>query len=331
MEKVCREERWALVNSAENSAPTSENGGGELEAEEDALSLCDLPLIHHSRKDKDEESSTVPLIRATETPEDFDFCCLLNEPEMCAADEVFFQGRILPFRRRLMSSGEGFLQYSGTRRSISRSESMDFHSSAGLISSRSSSTSSHQSSSSGSSAADPKSPPLNQFHSRPNPSPKTRFSTPRQKMVRNKNNNNRNRTKKSSSAWNIFRLGLLTPPEIAFQDLKTRCPGSTNRKNFGSRNSTSSNSSSTSSSSDKKKIIPRALLQLGGCKSYCSVDAVPTKVVTIKRSASDSEMEARVEEENLLAMKSPKKRMSHRRTFEWLKQLSLEGAAADEP
>ncbi|KAL0424150.1 UNVERIFIED_CONTAM: hypothetical protein Sradi_0949800 [Sesamum radiatum] len=326
MEKICHEERWALLNSADNSAPTPENGGGaeaEEDADVDALSLCDLPLIHHSRKDND-EGSTTPLIRAsTETPEDFDFCCLLKEPEMCAADEVFFQGRILPFRR-LMSSGEGFLQYSGSCRSISRSESMDFHSSGGLISSRSSSISSHQSSSSGSSATDPKSPPLNPFHSRPiSPSPRTRFSSTRQKMVWN---DNRNHTKKPS-AWNIFRLGLLTPPEIAFQDLKTRCPSSSNRKNFGSRNSTSSNSSS---SSDKKiKIIPRRALLLGGCNSSCSIDAidtVPSKVVTIKRSASDSEMEARVEEESLLAMKSPKKRLSHRRTFEWLKQLSLDEA-----
>lgn len=317
--KECADERWALlINSTENSVETPEDGGGREEEDDDieALSLCDLPLIHQSRKENEENGS--PLRAAETDQEDFDFCSLSKESEMCAADEVFYQGQILPLRRS-MSCRNGFLQYCvNSSRSISRSESMDHY----LISSRSSSIGSHQSSSSGSSTAttDPKLPPRNQFHSHPSPSP-------RQGMV--KNNYNRNWAKKSS-AWNVFRLGLFTAPrEIAFHDLKTRCPSNTNSKNLGRC------SSNSSSSSDKKKIF-KPWDFLGGCK--CLVDAadtVPSKLVIIKRSASDSESQRRAlqvqaEEENLLAIKSPKKRLSNHRTFEWLKQLSLEGTA-DEP
>ncbi|KAI3451956.1 hypothetical protein Pfo_008621 [Paulownia fortunei] len=339
MEKKCADERWALANSAENAVEFPEDGGGEEEEnDEEALSLSDLPLIHQWRKEKEEEEES-SLPRETETQEDFDFCSLSKESEMCAADEVFFQGQILPLRHSV-SSEKGLLQYCYSRnasRSISRSESMDHYCSGGLISSRSSSISSHQSSSSGSSTVTmgpkykPKLPPRNQFHSHPSPSPKIRFPSNRQGMI---STNHRNCSKKSS-VWNIFRLGLVTtPPEIAFQDLKTRCPiNNTNGKNFGSRNSTSSNSSSISSSNSNKKKKPRALL--GGCK--CSVDAVDTiasRVVIIKRSASESDVEA-LEQENVEAMKPPKmtkkqaakKHLSHNRTFEWLKQLSLEGAA----
>ncbi|KAI3462709.1 hypothetical protein Pfo_019372 [Paulownia fortunei] len=336
MEKKCDEERWALFNSTENSveAPEDGGGGGGEEEEDEALSLCDLPLIHQSSRENEEDNTP---LRAIETQEDFDFCSLSKESEMCAADEVFYQGQILPLRHS-MSSKNGVLQHCDSRnfsRSISRSESMDHCSSGGLISSRSSSISSHQSSSSGSSSTattDPKCklklPPRNQFHSHPSPSPKISFPTNRQGIVRI---NNRNCAKKSS-AWNIFRLGLVSPPpEIAFQDLKTRCPINTNSRNLGSRNSNSSQSTSLSSGSDKKKIKPIDFL--GGCKCKRSVDAVdtvPSKVVVIKRSASEVGALRVEEEENLLGMKSPKKRLSHYRTFEWLKQLSLE-ATTDEP
>ncbi|KAK4393435.1 hypothetical protein Sango_1814300 [Sesamum angolense] len=298
------------------------------EDDEEALSLSDLPLIRKEREEEEEEENVRP--REIGIQEDFDFCSLSKESEMCAADEVFFQGQILPLRHSV-SSETGLLQYcDGRRRPISRSESMDHCCSGGLISSRSSSISSHQSSSSGSSASTarpkykPGLPPRIQFHSHPSPSP--RIVSNRQGTI---NTNYRNFAKKSS-AWNIFRLGLVTaPPEIAFQDFKTRCPtNSTNCKKFGSRNSTSSNGSSISSGNSNKKIKNKPRSLLGGCK--CSVDAVdtvPSRVVIIKRNASDSN-------ENVEEMKSPKltkkqaakKQLSHHRTFEWLKQLSLEGA-----
>lgn len=314
----------------------------EEDDEEEALSLCDLPMIHYSRKEKDEETSAsnIPL-RGIEIQEDFDFCSLSKESEMCAADEVFFQGQILPLRHSV-SSEKGLLQYCGSgsiSRSVSRSESMEYYSS------RSSSiSSSHQSSSSGcsSAATHPKphhkqllKPLQNQFHSHPSPSPRLNSSN-RHGIV---NSNNRNCTKKTSSAlWNIFRLGLVTaPPEIALQDLKTRCPtnNSTNCKNFGSRDSTGSNTSSMSSSKirpDKKKK-PRGFLS--GCMcTNDAVDTVSSKIAEIKRSTSESEIQApkiEDENENVEPMKpqAAKKQLSHRRTFEWLKQLSVE-CPADE-
>ncbi|KAK6151250.1 hypothetical protein DH2020_016182 [Rehmannia glutinosa] len=218
------------------------------------------------------------------------------------------KGQILPLRHSENRNGN---------RSISRSESLDHYYSGGLISSRSSSISSHQSSSSGSSTATigPKSrpkllPPRNQFHSHPSPSPKIRIPTKRNTTI----------SPNHTSVWNIFRLGLLTaPPEIAFQDLKPR----TNCRNFGSRNSTDSNNSSISSSSrSNKKKIPRGLLS--GCK--CSVDAVDTvapRVVIIKRSASESDVEA-LQPPKMMKKQAAKKQLSHHRTFEWLKQLSIE-------
>ncbi|XP_073057935.1 uncharacterized protein [Primulina eburnea] len=307
----------------------------EEEEEEEAPSLCDLPMIQNSRKERDEENSpsNIPL-RAIEIQEDFDFCSLSKESEMCAADEVFFQGQILPLRHSV-SSEKGLLQYCGSDsicRSISRSESMEYYSS------RSSSiSSSHQSSSSGSSSAAtlpkphhkrPK-PPQNQFHSHPSPSPRLNSSN-RPGIV---NSNNRNCTKKTSSAiWNIFRLGLVTaPPEIALQDLKTRCPN--NSTNFWSRNSTGSNTSSLSSSSNKISPDKKKKGFLNGCMcTNDAVDTVSSKITQIKKSASESEIHApRIEDENenveQTKPQAAKKQLSHHRTFEWLKQLSVEGPA----
>ncbi|KAK6128711.1 hypothetical protein DH2020_037561 [Rehmannia glutinosa] len=289
MEQKCTEERWAIFNSTENSVKT-------LEDDVDALSLCDLPIIHH-QSIKENESDSTPL-RSIKTPEDFDFCSVSkHSEEMCAADEVFYQGQILPLRRNFS-------------RSISSSESTDRFSSGGLISSRSSSSGSG--SGGGAVVAEPKLPLRNQFHSHPSPSPKIR--SPRSTV--------RSNNKKSSASWNIFRMGLVSPPpEIAFRDLKNRYP---NGRNLRNRNGNGRHSS------DGKKVKRRDFL--GGCR-YCSgdaVDAVSSKVVVTKRSARDGESETRVEEESLLGiMKSPKKRFSNHRTFEWLKQLSLEGAAAE--
>ncbi|PIN07904.1 hypothetical protein CDL12_19525 [Handroanthus impetiginosus] len=294
MVEKCTEERRALINSTENSVkPPEEDEGEELDNEE-ALSFCDLPLINQSGKDNEKQSTNS--LRATEIQDDFDFCSLSKESQMCSADEVFYQGQILP-----LSSQKGFLQYYAARnftRSISRSESMDHYSSSGLVSSRSSSASSG-----GGTSNDPKLPRRNQFPSHTSPSPRMRFSSSRQGVDRISN---------KSSAWNIFRLGLITNPhEISFQDLKTRCQS----RNFRSHNSTSCGSRG------KRKTKQKALLGACTCSSG-AVDTVPSKVAIIKRSASDGE--------NLLAMKSPRKGWSDHRTFEWLKQLSIE-AAADEP
>ncbi|KAL8472981.1 hypothetical protein ACS0TY_029987 [Phlomoides rotata] len=301
MEKKCADRRCEAPNFTEE------------EDDDEALSLSDLPLIHQPGKNREEEQGGGQEIEAAAvTHEEFDFCSFSKESEMCAADEVFFQGQILPLRHSI-SSDKGC---------SSRSESMDHYSSGRLISSRSSSTSSGSSSATGGGhISRSRLPPRNQFHSHPSPSPRLSFS-----------NHNQRTNRRKSSVWNILRLGLVaTPPEIALHDLKTR-GSTTNCTNFGSRNSTSSNSSSVSSSkSNKKKKKGRGLL--GGCK--CSMDAVDTvasRVVIIKRSASENDVEAlqRGRDQNVEEMKPhklTKKHMSHHRTFEWLKQLSVEGTA----
>lgn len=327
----CVDERW----------PVSSSTGFKEEEEEgdddEALSLSDLPLIHQWRKGEDDDKNNSPSTREG-VQEEFDFCSVSKESEMCAADEVFFQGQILPLRHSV-SSEKGLLQHYDGRRyrshSISRSDSMDHY-----YSSRSSSISSGSGSSSSASASaatvatkyKPKLPPRNQFHSHPSPSPRLHFPSSRHGGATSANPRN---SIKKSSIWNVLRLGLVsTPPEIAFHDLKTR---STNCKSFGSRNSTSSNSSSISSSgggaSKIKKMRPRLL---GGCK--CAADVVAMRVVIIKRSASESDVVAlndEIRRENgdegkPQSQKLTKKHLSHHRTFEWLKQLSVEGAAADE-
>lgn len=324
----CVDERWVVSSST--GFKEEEEGD-----DDEALSLSDLPLIHQWRKGDDKNNS--PSTREG-VQEEFDFCSVSKESEMCAADEVFFQGQILPLRHSV-SSEKGLLQHYDARRyrshSISRSDSMDHY-----YSSRSSSISSGSGSGSSSSASaatvatkyKPKLPPRNQFHSHPSPSPRLHFPSSRHGGATSANPRN---SIKKSSIWNVLRLGLVsTPPEIAFHDLKAR---STNCKSFGSRNSTSSNSSSISSSgggaSKIKKMRPRLL---GGCK--CAADAVATRVVIIKRSASESDVVAlndEIRRENgdggkPQSEKLTKKHLSHHRTFEWLKQLSVEGAAADE-
>lgn len=324
-------ERWVVSSSAENA----DEFKGEDEDDEEALSLSDLPLIHQWRKEKgdDDDNNKNKSPPAREGgQEEFDFCSVSKESEMCAADEVFFQGQILPLRHSV-SSEKGLLQHYDGRRyrshSISRSDSMDHY-----YSSRSSSISSGSGSSSSAAAKyKPKLPPRNQFHSHPSPSPRIHFPSSRHGGAASANHRN---PIKKSSIWNVLRLGLVsTPPEIAFHDLKARSANSsTNCKNFGSRNSTSSNSSSISSGGGASKIKKMRPRLLGGCK--CAADAVAPRVVIIKRCASESDVVALDDEirgengDQIKPQKLTKKHLSHHRTFEWLKQLSVEGAAADE-
>lgn len=306
MEDNCGEKRWA-----------------DGDDDEEALSLSDLPLIEMNRSSQDEDSRREIEVQ---TQEEFDFCSLSKESEMCAADEVFFQGQILPFRHSV-SSERGLLLPCYDSRNPVRSESMDHSYSAGFISSRSSSIGSRQSSSSSSSGRSrPRLPPRIQSHSHPSPSPRIRFPTSNGGgggvttiSAKHRNNSPRN---SSTSLWNFLRVGLVTtPPEISFQDLrKSRCPGA--GRSFGSRNSTGSSVISLNSG---KKTKARRVSLFGGGSCRCASDAVgavPFKVVTIKRSAHDGEPPEDVKPVKVAA----KKQLSHHRTFEWLKQLSVEGA-----
>ncbi|GMJ08719.1 hypothetical protein HRI_004541100 [Hibiscus trionum] len=59
-----------------------------IDGEEEALSLCDLPLEHQAQ----------PRNQPIQTDEDFDFGSLADSVghQMCSADQVFFKGLILP-------------------------------------------------------------------------------------------------------------------------------------------------------------------------------------------------------------------------------------------
>lgn len=252
------------------------NENEDADDDDEALSLSDLPLIQHQSSEENEELPLPP------PQHDFDFCSPSKQSEMRAADEIFFQGQIMPQYTLLQPNS-----------SYRRSESM---------------SSRHSSTSSGSSSA---AAPPNLFHSHPSPSPRI-LSNERQLILRN------NCVKKSWS-WNVFRLGLIAapPPEIAFRDLKTRCSGK--------------NTSMSSGGGGEKKLRVKAWDLVGGCKK-CSVDAVDVaevsqRIAFMKRSASDGERRRRGDEENVAAMNV--KPVNHR-TFEWLKQLSIQGAAVGE-
>ncbi|XVE82885.1 hypothetical protein DITRI_Ditri16bG0041600 [Diplodiscus trichospermus] len=247
----------------------------EEEEEEEALSLCDLPvnLIKEEnqvepRNGEDGESQEI------KTEEDFNFgsrCgSLSTEPEMCAADEVFFKGQILPLR--LSVSSDSGLQTGcrpdsqNTRRSLSRSESMDhgslsrFTSVSSSSRSRSSSTGSSNNSirvtarnfnsmANSSSKFNTKSKPIkirNNFNTHPSPKPQIQLSKTRPLNVSS-------RTQKSSM-WDFFRLGLVRAPELELQDLKIRSNNNNANRNSVSRNSScnSSNSSSSTKNSSSK-------------------------------------------------------------------------------
>ena len=152
-----------------------EEGKEEEEEEIEALSLCDLPvnLIGH-----EDQSKAKPDSQINETQEeDFDFRLwsgpFSTEPEMCAADEVFFQGQILPLHL-----------------SLKRCESLDHVSVREFRSNSSRSSSSIRSQNSSSSSCStatttpriskPRLQNQNHFHAHPSPQPQLKVTVPRQ-------------------------------------------------------------------------------------------------------------------------------------------------------
>ncbi|KAG5535542.1 hypothetical protein RHGRI_023344 [Rhododendron griersonianum] len=319
--------KWAHPRPTEIEQDEIEEEGEE----EEALSLCDLPINNQqNHQPTKEEEEAAAAARPIKPEEDFDFKSLigsvLTQPQMCAADDVFFRGQIIPLRHSVSSEGADFSRTPS--RCISRSESMDrFHSITALNSvtnSRSSSVRSLRSSSSGSSTTttttNHKHKVLNQFHSHPSPSPQIRIPSSRYSG---------NRVPKSH-IWSFFRVGLVHTPEIELQGLKNRS-GSRNGNNsgFGSRNSNSSSNSSNSCSEEKKKKKNKqrffgnngdGFFGGGGCK--CSADAVETTMplrVVIVEEEEDQKEKGKTKKEK-------KQTVSRHRTFEWLKELSNAGA-----
>ncbi|XP_027347646.1 uncharacterized protein LOC113859029 [Abrus precatorius] len=324
----------------------------EDDEEEEALSLCDLPVTLINHKEQQENQQRSQINEATQ--EEFDFRSwgglFSKESEMCVADEVFFKGQILPLRLSF-SSEAGLLTTPSQHRgkqfiNESRSESLDHGSVSDFQSNNSSRSSSVRSQNSSSSTSSTTTittvtPPRirNQFHTHPSPKPQLRVSTPRQLASQGR---------KSSSAWEIFRLGVVPAPEIGLQDLKVR---NSANKNCVSRNS-SSNSSSNSVSNAKsvktnnkghhgnksnhvlKQLVGKGGGLLSGCD--CSFETVQSNTVMIK-SANKTESTTHALKDKVVELKKQKhkqkqgkKVMSRRRTFEWLKELHANASNIDE-
>ncbi|XP_027362644.1 uncharacterized protein LOC113870250 [Abrus precatorius] len=304
----------------------------EEEEEEEALSLCDLPVNLTAHED---HSKSKPASQLIETQEEFDFpswggpCS--KESEMCVADEVFFQGQILPLRLSLTTPSfqrdsqqfkrcESF--YNG---SVSASE---FRSN----SSRSSSLRSQNSSSSSCSTAttNPRISKL-RIHTHPNPQPQLKVTVPRQS----------NFGGRKSSAWEFFRLGVAPAPEIGLQGLKVRRTSSNGSRNNNNNNIDANiNAKSVKMSYNTnhrgkinhvfKQFVGKGSGLWSGCK--CSVETVQSNIVMIKsdiKSANKAESTTHAMKEKVLELKRQKHRqkqekgtMSRRRTFEWVKELS---------
>ncbi|KAJ6733201.1 hypothetical protein OIU74_005043 [Salix koriyanagi] len=297
------------------------------EEEEESLSLCDLPVKmvkgENNQAARDQEAH-----QETETnQEEFDFGpirggdgSLSNRSYMCAADDIFFQGQILPLRLSVSSENVVNRFKNGISlnpcQCLSRSESMDHNSLGGLtsFSSRSSSSRSHFSTSSSSSTSTAiartrmiKPIIQNQFLAHPSPKPQIRLSIASL-------GNAASSKPRNSSIWDLFRLGLVRTPEIELQDLKARNSVSRNSSSSSSNssinkcsriyvsngNSKSSwkikNASRHSSTDSGRKMEKQSLLEksgglLSGCS--CSVSAekpVPLKsnIAVVKSSSSRS-------------------------------------------
>ncbi|KAK8686060.1 hypothetical protein V6N13_125087 [Hibiscus sabdariffa] len=336
------------------SSTTDCDAEGKWEAEEDeALSLCDLPInlikedyqIYTKNEEDGEES------QATKTDEDFNFgsLCgsLTTEPEMCAADQVFFQGQILPLRLSVSSDSglTGCRQESlSTSRCLSRSESMDHGSLSRFTSVSSSSRSSSFNSISNGSSSYYKSKPRktrNNFNTHPSPKPQITSSKAHQPANVSSSRNQK------PSMWDFFRLGLVRGPNLELIDLKARSNNNTGNKNSVSRNSSCNSYRSNCSSSTKSKIVNKSsevvknaqdlnkgslgkkIGSLSGCK--CSVNAVETvplnDITVIKSSDNIDAMEDKKKLVKEMKMEKKKKRkekqaLSRNRTFEWLTEVS---------
>ncbi|KAL5706910.1 hypothetical protein ACHQM5_025016 [Ranunculus cassubicifolius] len=317
-------EKWGDLNfNGENE----DQENGDQDNEEETLSLCDLPVC--VTKEGNEDITAKETTTLLNCEENFDFGSwggsVLMESEMCAADEVFFQGQLLPLR--LSVSSENGVLGSKLESKNSRSESMERCSSSGVtsLSSRSNSTGSHNSNSTSTtitttttSTYKPKF--RNQFHSHPSPKPQI-ITVPKIGNV----------SRKSSTVWGIFKVGLIRTPEMELQELKLR--NSNNNRSINSRSSSGSSSKMShleikaeeKNTIKKKKKTERFLFD--GCK--CSPDNTVDTVIVRKNKkvinlSESKEVESEMKVENKeKTEKQRKQALHHRRTFEWLRELSI--------
>ncbi|WCJ31352.1 hypothetical protein M5689_012853 [Euphorbia peplus] len=266
----------------------------QLVVEEEALSLCDLPV----NSNKDDHKSIEAAIQENEKDFDFELCggTLSSPSEMCSADDIFFKGQILPFRTSEISNPNPKIQC------LSRSESVE------AFSSRSSSSRSQFSSSSSSGSSTRISRPRiqNQFFFNNSSSPKPQIRTP--------NSSTGNRNRRSSTTWDFFRLSLVHTPEIELHDLKAR--------NSVSRNSSTSSSNSNNNNNSKKQGKQRKQsMLLSGCN--CTVNSVKSvPYIRIENQESEEKKKKKKMKNEKKKKEKAKEGMSNHRTFEWIKELS---------
>lgn len=311
----------------------------QSQEEDETLSLCDLPLsMNNTCKEQHSQINET-------THEEFNFRSWVGlfstEPEMCVADEIFFQGQILPLSRLSFSSEAGLSSNDHGKQFKSKQESLSFTNGC-FNEFRSSSSTSQNSTTSTSTSSTTTNPVVsiskisktsktkirNQFHTHPSPKPQLISSCPRKSITQSR----------KSSVWEIFRLGVVPTPEIGLQDLKVR---SSNHRNCVSRNSSSSSNSNSTKSvkmSEKKNdnggksnhVLKHLVGKRGGLLSGCDC-SFETVVIngsgvksgyktesTTKHAVKEKVMEWKKQKQR---QKQGKKVMSRRRTFEWLREL----------
>ncbi|KAI3726343.1 hypothetical protein L1987_66140 [Smallanthus sonchifolius] len=291
---------WVQFDSIENQSFQDDDD------EEEALSLRDLPTndiqIHTNSNKQDTE------------PEDFQFgsyhgaATCLSPENMCNADDLFFQGQILPLRHSVTSD----------TRKINRSASMS------VVTTRTIRSNEY--------GYGYKPKIRNQFHSHPSPSPQIRTQTFRTLSHSNP---------KTSSLWSFLQVGFVKPQEIGLSDLKNRS------KRFGSHNSSNSSSTSSSMNSTNDQTQnqnkmknhrkntntntkKKQRLYFGGCKcSAVSIDGMIIKEAVPKKKTTKGDQNMlhlrnlqQVSKESTMIGEG-KQTASRHRTFEWLKQLSI--------
>ncbi|KAM2640405.1 hypothetical protein TB1_026790 [Malus domestica] len=279
--------------------------------EEEDVSLCDLPvnLIKQDKTQLSHPESDTHHVATDTQDQEFDFGSsmrrgsnnLLTYTKMCAADEVFFQGQILPLRpsvssdtcsngltRRCPLSGVG-LRSSSCRSRISHNSSF-------------SSSTSSTTTTTGITSKPRGTRPINQFYTEPSPKPQIKIPNSRLETAGSRHH--------KSSMWDFFRLGLVRTPDMELQDfnkvLRTNSSTSSTRANNNVKNSVSRNSSVSSTNSTNfvsnynnaastisglksENSKPRKqsfFSNVHGCK--CSIETLASNNVIIKSRSSSS-------------------------------------------
>lgn len=338
MATLCDEDKGVKFKSTASIHSKEEEDALIEDHGEESLSLSDL-------SDKKKNENHDKLQRKLEVQEDFNFSScggsFLEDSQMCAADEVFFKGKLLPFRHSISSETGLAMFRHDIRPFISRSQSMDHRytststgSPSGTSGTTTRSSSIRSSLSSGSTSSiiarvpqlHNRKPPRvkirNQFHSHPSPTPQIRLSTNRH---RNTNPSNQHWSQK----LRFFHMGgsvSVQTPDMKFGDLKIRRNSIINRgTNFGSRNSNSSTGTSNSGASSDAKTKKKYWAFFNECK--CKVDSVDETVgrrlISVSKSSNSCvNYETIGGGDRKKEKEKGKQAMSRHRTFEWLKQIA---------